>query len=265
MRNARTSRWSGLGLAATIAALAPIATAAQSDWCGSEDRENRHCEVREFTLRDDGSLSVDAKPNGGIEVTAWDRNEVRVLAKVVSRGRSEARAEDLASAVSIETGGTIRADGPKTENNESWSVSYRISVPRNTDLDLSSTNGGVGVEGVNGDIDLQTTNGGLSLRDLSGDVRARTTNGGVSVELSGSRWEGSGLEAVTTNGGVVLSIPEGYSAQLESGTRNGGFDIDFPITVSGRVRRSLSTELGSGGAPVSVRTTNGGVQIRRAG
>ncbi|MDH3733262.1 MAG: DUF4097 domain-containing protein [Gemmatimonadota bacterium] len=264
MRNVRMPRPYGLGIMAAALFTTPLQADAQSDWCGDEDRENRHCEVREFTLRGDGSLEVDAKPNGGVEVVGWDRNEVRVLAKVVSRGRSEARAQELVSAITIETGGTIRADGPKAERNESWSVSYRISVPRNTDLELSSTNGGVGVEGVRGTMELQTTNGGISLRDLGGDVSARTTNGGLSVELSGSRWDGGGLEAVTTNGAVVLSIPEGYSAQLESGTRNGGFDIEFPMTVSGRISRTLSTEIGSGGAPISVRTTNGGVRIQRA-
>ena len=251
-------------MGAAVVLLAPAYVRAQSDWCENEDRENRHCEVREFTLRATGSLDVDARPNGGIEVTAWDRNEVRVLAKVVARGRSEARAEDLAGAVSIETDGTIRAEGPRAERNESWSVSYRINVPRNTDLELASTNGGVGVEGVSGTMDVQTTNGGIHLSGLSGDVTARTTNGGMSVELSGSRWEGRGLDATTTNGGVVLSIPEGYSAALESGTRNGGFDIDFPMTVSGRISRSLTTELGSGGSPIRVRTTNGGVRIQRA-
>lgn len=254
-----------LALPLAVVLSGPLAATAQSDWCDGDDRDHRTCEVREYTLRADGSLSVDAKPNGGIQVTAWDRNEIRVLAKVVSRASSDARAEDLASAISIETDGTIRADGPRTGRNESWSVSYRISVPANTDLDLSSTNGGVGVEGVRGSMDLSTTNGGMSLRGVGGDVRARTTNGGLSVELSGSSWDGAGLEAITTNGGVSLAIPENYSAHLVSGTRNGGFDLDFPITVSGRISKSLSTDLGSGGATVEVRTTNGGVKIKRAG
>lgn len=261
MRQPRTLR-----RAATLsafAALIPLSAVAQSEWCVDEDRRNRHCEVREFTLRADGSLAVDAKPNGGIQVTAWDRNEVRVLAKVVSRADSEAQAEDLASEIAIETGRTIRADGPRTDDDTSWSVSYRIMVPRNTDLDLSSTNGGVGVEGVDGSMELSTTNGGISLVDLSGDVSARTTNGGLSVRLSGSRWDGAGLEATTTNGGIDLAIPEGYSARLESQTRNGGFDVDFPVTVQGRLRRAISTDLGSGGAPINVRTTNGGVHVRR--
>lgn len=256
----------GLTLALALGA-APSALAAQdASWCESERREDdRYCEVREYTLDAPGALEVDASPNGGIEVVAWDRDEVRILAKVVGRGSSEARAREIADEVEVETGRTVRARGPDVRRREGWWVSYRIQVPARYDLWLESTNGGVTVRGVQGSLRLQTTNGGVRLADVGGDVRARTTNGGMRVSLSGSRWEGEGLDATTTNGGVVLDIPDGYSAHLEAGTRNGGFRVDFPITVSGRLRRTLSTDLGAGGAPIRVRTTNGGVEIRRAG
>ena len=39
--------------------------------------------------------------------------------------------------------------------------------------------------------------------------------------------------------------------------------IDFPITVQGRIGRSLSTDLGNGGQTIRATTTNGGVEIRR--
>jgi len=250
----------------TMALLTPLAVAAQSrDWCAEQTRDDRYCEVREFTLAAHGSLSVDAAPNGGIEVVAWDRNEVRVLARVTARGDDGAEARDLASDVSIDTNGTIRASGPRTRGDRGWSVSYRISVPARTDLDLESINGGLRVEGVSGELRLDTTNGGIALREVAGDVRAKTTNGGVTVSLSGSRWEGAGLEAVTTNGVVDLSLPDGYSAHLEVGTTHGGMDFEFPVTVSGRIRRTVSADLGSGGAPLRLRTTNGGVRVRRAG
>ena len=47
---------------------------------------------------------------------------------------------------------------------------------------------------------------------------------------------------------------------------NGGLRIDFPITVQGELtsRRGITTTLGSGGPPVRVRTTNGGVKINAA-
>lgn len=255
--------WLALALA-----VAPASARGQAaDWCESDDDrgDDRVCEVREYALDATGSLEVDAAPNGGIQVEAWDRDEVRVLAKVVGRARDRARASDIVDDVSVDLGRIVRATGPRVGRHEGWWVSFRIQVPARYDLRLESTNGGVSVRDVRGTLRLETTNGGVRLERVGGDVRARTTNGGVRVSLEGRRWDGDGLEATTTNGGVVLEVPEGYSAHLETGTRNGGFRIDFPITVSGRIGRSLSADLGDGGAPIRVRTTNGGVEIRRTG
>jgi len=67
----------------------------------------------------------------------------------------------------------------------------------------------------------------------------------------------------TTNGGIVMSIPENYSARLETGTVNGSISVDFPVTVQGRINKELAVNLGSGGAMVKAMTTNGGVRIKR--
>jgi DUF4097 and DUF4098 domain-containing protein YvlB len=144
-------------------------------------------------------------------------------------------------------------------------VSYRINVPRQNDLDLRANNGGITLVGVSGNVRFDTTNGGVRLTDVGGRVNGETRNGGLNVTLSGSRWEGEGLDVETSNGGVNLLIPDGYNAELETRTVNGGLRIDFPITVQGELTgsRGLSTTLGSGGPLVRVRTTNGGVTIRR--
>ena len=142
-------------------------------------------------------------------------------------------------------------------------MSYRLSVPTQTPLSLRSTNGGITVEAVNSRVELRTTNGGVKLSRMGGDVEGRTTNGGIDVDLDGSSWQGTGLDVETTNGGVRLSIPAQYNAHLETGTTNGSVNIDFPVTVQGTFGRSFSTDLGSGGPPLRVRTSNGGVRITK--
>ncbi len=161
------------------------------------------------------------------------------------------------------TAGGIRAEGPRTERREWWSVSYRLLVPRRSDLGLETMNGGIRIAGVDGHIEFHAMNGGVKLTDLSGDVRGRTTNGGLEVELSGAAWTGAGLDVETTNGGVTLRIPEDYSARIETGTVNGGIEVDFPVTVEGRIGRRLNFDIGDGGATLRASTTNGGVRIRR--
>jgi hypothetical protein len=232
------------------------------------DRDNdyeEHCEVRESTLPA-GPLDVDAGQNGGVTVDAWDRNEIRVRAIVRGAARTDARARDIAGQVQVQAGGgRVYATGPNLERREWWSVSYRINVPRRNDLELSATNGGITITGVSGNLRFDTTNGGVRLADLGGRVNGQTRNGGLTVTLSGDRWDGDGLDVQTSNGGVTLAIPDGYNAELETRTVNGGLRIDFPITVQGEFspRRGISTTLGSGGPPVRVRTTNGGVRINR--
>jgi DUF4097 and DUF4098 domain-containing protein YvlB len=259
--------------AATLAVLACasplVGQVRDDDPCrdrGRDDDRYTHCEVREESMAA-APLTVDAGTNGGIRVVAWDQSSIRVQAVVQASAREEARARELASSVQLMVGGgRVSANGPeRTDRRESWSVSYRINVPRRNDLDLRANNGGITIEGVTGTITFDTRNGGIRLTDLNGMVRGETRNGGLNIVLSGRQWDGDGLDVETTNGGVTLAIPDGYNAQLETRTVNGGFRSDVPLTVEGELsfRRGISTTLGSGGAPVRVRTTNGGVKITR--
>lgn len=225
----------------------------------------RHCEVRDAQLPA-GPLTVNAGRNGGIRVEGWDGNGIQIRAVIQTRGPDEARARGLAGAVQVQAnGGQVSATGPDTTDEESWSVGYRIRVPRQNDLQLSARNGGISVTNVTGTITFDTVNGGVQLSDLGGRVNGRTRNGGVKVALSGSQWDGEGLDVETSNGGVTIEIPEAYNAQLETRTVNGGFRSELPLTLSGELspRRGISTTLGAGGAPVRVRTTNGGVRIEQ--
>jgi len=233
---------------------------------GRDDDYYRSCDVREYTMPA-GALTVDAGTNGGIRVEGWDRNEIHVVAVVTASARREADAKRLASEVQVQAAGSrVSSTGPSTTGNrEWWSVSYRVSVPRRNDLDLNANNGGITINGVSGTIKFGTTNGGVTLTGVGGDVRGETRNGGLNVVLSGDRWDGAGLDVETSNGGVNLAIPEGYNAELTTRTVNGGFRSDYPMTIQGDLspRHGLSTTLGSGGAPVSVRTTNGGLKITK--
>jgi hypothetical protein len=234
-----------------------------NNW-GDRDYE-RFCEVRESTMPA-GPLNVDAGQNGGISIEGWDGSDIRVRAVVQASAQTASEARALAGQVQVQSGGgRVYATGPENGRREWWSVSYRISVPRKNDLDLRASNGGITIIGVSGNMRFDTTNGGVRLQDVGGRVNGETRNGGLNVSLSGNRWDGEGLDVETSNGGVTVSIPDGYNAELETRTVNGGLRIDFPITVQGELtsRRGINTTLGSGGPLIRARTTNGGVTIRR--
>ena len=237
----------------------------------SSDKKQSYRELREMNVAAGGVLDVDAGKNGGISVRGEDRSDILVRACVQSWADTADAARAAVSSVRVTTAGGVRADGPEGTN---YSVSFQILVPRSTDLSLRAHNGGISISSVRGRLEFETTNGGVNLVDLSGEVKGRTTNGGVNVLLAGRSWDGGGLDVQTSNGGVRLAMPQGYAANLETGTVNGGFSSDIPelnITTEdvkgtnwNNRARQIKTAINGGGAPVRVTTTNGGIRITTA-
>ncbi|MDX2150007.1 MAG: hypothetical protein SFV54_04680 [Bryobacteraceae bacterium] len=229
------------------------------------DRGGRHCEMKEFTVAPTGRLDIDPGTNGGVSVRGWNQNSVLVRAQIQANADNDQEARQIVQQVQVSTAGSqVRVNGPGMERNRGWGVSFEIFVPHRTSLDVKAFNGGISLSDVAGDINFKTMNGGVALRRLGGRVKGETMNGGVDVVLAGSRWDGETLDVETTNGGVKMSVPENYSARLETSTVNGRISIDFPVTVSGDIKSKLSTTLGSGGPLIRATTTNGGVKISRA-
>lgn len=251
--------------------LASVATAQTGDraerWRDNCERDwnngrGRFCELRTSTIPAGTKISVDGGANGGVSFIGENRRDVKIVARIQASADDDATASGIARQIRIFTeGGQIRSEGPEHRNHTSWSVSYDIYVPNQANLEADTENGGISAEDVRGEMNFEATNGGIRLTDVGGNVRARTTNGGVVANLSGTSWQGQGLDLQTTNGGATVYVPRGYNAMLETGTTNGGMRVDFPITVRGSLTRHVSTQLGSGGPRVRVVTTNGGVHI----
>jgi hypothetical protein len=238
------------------------------EFCSSEswssDNKESYRELRESTVAAGGVIDVDAGRNGGISVKGENRSDVLVRACVQAWGETLDAAKAEVANVRVTTAGAIRAEGPENSN---YSVSFQILVPRSTDLRLKAHNGGISIGNVGGRLEFETTNGGVSLANLSGDVRGRTVNGGVNVMLTGKGWDGTGLDVQTSNGGVNLTMPDNYAANVQAGTVNGGFNSDIAaLNVDrddrGRIRnKTINAAINGGGAPIRVTTTNGGIRI----
>lgn len=263
-----------IALALLVLAATPLASKAQEwkilendDWCRKEWWSGHHgadyCEVREITLPAGRKLiSVDSGGNGGIEVEAWDRKEIRIRAQVSLWDVDDDEAKDLASRIEILTDERIEPDGPRPRRGSGWAVSFRLMVPASSNLELDTRNGGISVKGVGGDLRLHTSNGGLALEDVTGDVRGRTTNGGIRVALNGKKWNGEGLELRTTNGGIDVEMPRGYSADLDTRTVNGRFHADTVLVSDRFDGKRFHGMVGDGGPLIRLETTNGGIRLR---
>jgi hypothetical protein len=249
-------------LFATICLSAAALSAQQPDMSCRDQKSNgkpASCEVRESTMAAVPALTVDGRQNGGISIKGANRNDILVRAMVQTRAGSDADAKALAKQVNVTTAaGRVAADGPL---NKDWSVSYEVFVPTSTKLTLNAKNGGIAVQKVESAIEFHTVNGGVNLSGVAGNVHGETVNGGLNIELAGARWVGTGMEIGTTNGGVQLHVPAGFSADLDVSTVNGGLKVDLPGANVPSGRNNLSVKLGAGGPPVKIRTVNGGVTI----
>jgi DUF4097 and DUF4098 domain-containing protein YvlB len=186
--------------------------------------------------------------------------------RIQTQAATQAEADNLASQIRVATtAGEIRAEGPEQNGKSHWDVGYEIFVPRQSSLSLHTHNGGISISDVQGQINFEAQNGGVALSRLGGNVKGETINGGLAVELNGGNWEGEGLNVKTTNGGLSVSVPDNYSAHLETGTVNGGFAVSPSIGEVTRGARELSLNLGSGGTNLRLYTVNGGVSIKRRG
>ncbi|MEZ5344895.1 MAG: DUF4097 family beta strand repeat-containing protein [Pyrinomonadaceae bacterium] len=222
-------------------------------------------DLREVTIPRTDLLTVDGKKNGGISVKGENRSDILIRACIRSWADDQQKADAIAKNTRINTSGVIQAENSDSDAN--YSVSYQILVPRNTNLKLTAHNGGVSIEAVQGNLNFATVNGGVKLSEVGGSVTGKTTNGGVKVDLSGNRFNGSGLNVETTNGGVKLSLPSNFAADIETGTVNGGLKSDFEELQVEKKDRSygrnnkVSASINGGGPKIRVVTTNGGVKI----
>jgi len=221
------------------------------------------CELRSTTFPlVSGRLNVEST-NGGIEVIGEDRHDIALEARVSARAGSQSDAAGILHEITIATGGTVEAHGPKVYGSRNWSVSYKLHVPHHLAANLHTLNGGLTLAAIEGTIRGETTNGGLTIDHLAGDVEISTTNGGVHATLDGPTWQGPRLDLSTTNGAISVSVPANYSAHLKAETTNGSISLNHPAAdQSGVHRHEIDTNLGSGGPTISFTTTNGGISIQ---
>ena len=225
-------------------------------------------DLREVSVPASSLVNVDGRQNGGVSVIGENRSDVLVRSCVQAWGNSESEAQARLKSVRVQTGSVIHAEGDDSK----WSVSYEIHVPRATNLNLTTHNGGISVDGVEGSINFEAVNGGVHLDEVAGSVKGRTQNGGLHIELAGTSWKGKGLDVETTNGGVNLVVPANYAAHFETQTTNGGFSSNLNGLEAERRNNNddryyrspgvkISKDINGGGPLVRVVTTNGGVRI----
>ena len=183
--------------------------------------------------------------------------------------------------------------------NDDWrnnvSISFTVALPTSANVIARTGSGSQRIEGVSGSVESHAGSGSLTLKDIGSRLRASTGSGSISVDgvrgalhlTSGSgtvRAAGitGGVTASTSSGGLTVEgelsddwrlsassgsvsvhLPRRQGFEVDVTTGSGSIDVDFPVTVNGKVgRRSLRGSAQGGGRLLHVRTSSGRVSIR---
>jgi len=247
-----------------------------------------------------GKLKVE-NANGKTVVIGEVREDVEVRVTKTARAESEDAAQRLLGQIRVlvdEAGDHLHLEVEVPRRwNRHGSANLELRVPRDLRVGVFSSNGSLSLEGlrapvvgrsssgsicvenVEGDVDVQTSNGKvccsctcgrllarssnrkIEIGEHRGSVDAMTSNGLIhaSVEALGS----DGLILATSNGRIVVELPEKVDADVDMRVDNGVIrnhrDLDG---ASGERTGRVRGRLGRGGVPIRLRTSNGSISLR---
>ena len=250
-----------LGTLAALTLLAPTAGAAQDfSWRGAL-AAGKTIEIKGL--------------NGSIHARRASGNEVVVTADKDGRDQDDLRFEVVEHAGGVTIcamypgkRGKANECAPGDEgrmNNEDTRAEahFEVQVPAGVQFAGRNVNGDVMAEGLTADASAHTVNGDVGVA-TTGWAEASTVNGDVRVSVGRADWQG-GAEFSTVNGSIDLTLPAGFSAEVEASTVNGDFESDFPLTIKGRFGpRKISGTIGDGGRRLELSTVNGSISLKRS-
>jgi hypothetical protein len=172
--------------------------------------------------------------SGDIEVTAWDRNEVRIEAQ---HDRADRIIAELANGT-LKLGVTSREPSPST-------VEWRLTVPAWLPLELSGIESEISVTGMRSSVRAQSMRGDVLVASCQGPLQVNSVEGEVHVsDVSGNVTAGSvnsivrivrvigPVEAQTINGDIQLE--KLASPSVDASTVNGRVYYASPFQRRGR-------------------------------
>jgi len=240
--------------------------------------------------------------NGKTRVVGEERDDIEVFVEKRARGETPEAANEVLDEIELlshEVAGhlEIEVEAPRRWKRHG-STDLVIHVPQDIEVAVVSANGRVGIEGLRSPVHARSSNGPITISDIIGDVqvftsnakvtcnctsgclKARSSNGKIlldqhrgSVDASTSNGiiqvilseiGAEGVALATSNGRVILELPEGADCDVDIRVENGVIRNSLEIEQAAADDRSgrLRGRLGQGGVPIRLRTSNGTVSLR---
>jgi HSP20 family molecular chaperone IbpA len=239
--------------------------------------------------------------NGKTRVVGEDRDDIEIRVHKSVRADCPELAAKLLDSIRLDNSETpevleIEVQIPRKCSRHAV-AHIELHVPRDTTVALSTTNGKICLEGLDRPVRARSSNGSVSISDIEGDIdvttanakvtchgthghlRARSSNGKIELgehqgSIDASTSNGIirasldalgeiGVTLTTSNGRIVLDLPEQADADIDIRVDNGFIRNDLELQdQTGESTDRIRGRLGKGGIPIKLRTSNGTVSLR---
>jgi DUF4097 and DUF4098 domain-containing protein YvlB len=174
---------------------------------------------KHFAVKSRPVVVIHNVANGRVEVKSWKNAEVDVLASQTS-DKITFDMEQVGDRIDV-TASIRDAAAPLLE----LEASLQLTVPEETELQLTTETGLIYVEQVMGDMTLESVAGDVHLKEVSGYIIVRTTGGSlVCTQCAGK------LDFKSISGGAQVLQPALTNVSLFTTSGNILFDGDFVRT-----------------------------------
>ncbi|MFA3792904.1 DUF4097 domain-containing protein [Aliiglaciecola sp. SL4] len=155
---------------------------------------------------------------------------------------------------------------------------YRITLPKNFDLELHTSGGSIEIDDLIGDIDAHSSGGHINVGNISGDVLLKTSGGSIktkeingeidahtsggSIRVTMTKQPNKNAELSTSGGSITAYLLDTVAIDIDASTSGGRVRSDFD--VDGRVKKqSIRGEINGGGPTLELHTSGGSVSIKK--
>lgn len=149
---------------------------------------------------------------------------------------------------------------PNNSRGRSYTVDYDISLPDNLRSIVLQVNGTISIEGIRANLEAELVNGDIELEDIRANTKVSVVNGSIESDIIMPL--GGSLEQRIVNGTIDLTLPDTTSAMFSAEISNGDIVLSgLNLTDQNVTTRRVSGTMGDGNGSISLRVTNGEIQV----
>ncbi len=264
-----------------------------------------------FSVNAGGSLTI-VSEFGAIDIQTAEQNKVEVIVRKESKSKLVKVSQEVLEDFEVtfeHKGADIRVDGKFKQGRKHWrkqlnrlKIHFLVTVPRQYNVDLDTSSGGISVDDLDGyvrtetsagglrfgkikgtvwgrtsagsikltscdsAVDVKTSAGSIELESVGGDVNAKTSAGSIRATMTAQPQNECSLH--TSAGGITVTLIRDVTVDVDAETSAGSVSTDFAVAsvIQGKFPKNrLKGSINGGGPLLKLRTSAGSIRLQRAG